>query len=234
MAKQSQPFRIENPNVGSFGTVQTEESALWFVNSPDVEHAILGRLAQYQKKLGVTLYGFVFSGSHYHPLAKFPNSNRAAFYRDLNARAAEAVKRYNEDVPEGALFYRRYSEQALPIDKDIEESFFYCALQPVAAGLCKRISDYPGYNSFSDAINGVKRKFKVIDWAGYNAAKRHNKKIKRSDFTTEYVLEYARLPGYEGMSQKEYRKMMLEKLEERRAKLVRKTLEENPKHYYMT
>ena len=104
----------------------------------------------------------------------------------------------------------------------------------MALGLCQRLSDYPGYNSFSDAIRGVKRKYKVIDWAGYNAAKRHNKKVKRSDFTTHYTLEYARLPGYESKTQKEYEKMMLEKLEERRVKLVKQKLQEKPNHRYFT
>ena len=69
--KQSQPLRIEHPDMGSFGTVRTIESRLWFVNSPDVEYEILARLAQYTKKFGVKLYSFVFSGSHFHPLEKF-------------------------------------------------------------------------------------------------------------------------------------------------------------------
>jgi hypothetical protein len=232
--KQSQPLRIEHPDMGSFGTVRTIESRLWFVNSPDVEYEILARLAQYTKKFGVKLYSFVFSGSHFHPLAKFPNCNRAGFYRDLDARAAEIVKSHHEGVPEGPLFARRYSEQAVPENEDMEEQFFYCALQPVQAGLCKRISDYPGYNSFSDAINGVKRKYKIVDWGRYNGAKRYNKKIRIEDYTTEHTLEYERLPGYEHLSQKEYRDQMLRKLELRQAALVKSQMAKNPNHYYQS
>ena len=91
---QSQPLRIENPHFGSFGTCRTIQSRLWFINNPRLEDRCLGYLAKYRQKYGAKLYGFVFSGSHFHALMQFPDSNRASFYRDLNARAAEAVRRH--------------------------------------------------------------------------------------------------------------------------------------------
>ena len=220
MAKQSQPLRIENPRVGSFGTARTINSVLWFVNNRPLEERILGYLARYQEKHQVPLYAFVFQGNHYHVNALFPNSNRAAFYRDFNARSAEAVRALVPEFPGGPLFERRYSEQALPRQEDIEESFFYCALQPVHAGLVKDSLEYPGYNSFFDAISGIERTYKIIDWARYNDKKRFNKKLSIKDFTHEYRFKYQRLPGYEHLSQREYKKLMLGKYEERRKKIV--------------
>jgi hypothetical protein len=219
--KQSQPLRVENPDYASFGTARTINSALWFVNNEPLEERILGYLGKYQAKYGVKLYSFVFFGSHFHPFAYFPECNRAPFYRDLNARCAEAVRALVPQFPGGHLFERRYAEQAVPLEQgDMEDELMYCALQAVKNGLCEKISDYPGYNSFHDAICGIKRKVKVVDWAKFNARKRDNPKLALKDFTIEYTLEYSRLPGYEHLSQKEYKNLMLKKLEERRVKLV--------------
>ena len=89
-------------------------------------------------------------------------------------------------------------------------------------GTVERISDYPGYNCFRDAICGTRRKFKVVNWRAYHERKRWNPQVSIRDFTQECVLEYARLPGYESLSQSEYKKVMLEKLEARRQALLKK------------
>ena len=231
--KQSQPLRVETPLYASFGTARTINSALWFVNNIALEERILGYLAKYADKYSVTLYAFVFSGSHFHPLLHFPHGQRAFFYRDLNARCAEAVRCLVPNFPGGPLFERRYSEQAVPRNtNDLEEYFFYCALQPVTSGLVERISDYPGYNSFHDAICGKKRKVQVINWAHYNARKRFNSALPIKDFIDEFTLEFARLPGYTHLTQHEYKNLMLKKLEEKRAAIVKSLKQEG--HRFMT
>lgn len=116
---------------------------------------------------------------------------------------------------------RRYSEQALPLAEDVEDRFFYCALQATESGLAEHPDDYPGYNSFHDAINGRKRVYRHTDWATYRSRKRFNKKLKPEDFTTEHFLDFKRLLGYEHLSQRDYKKLMLRKREERRLELVR-------------
>ena len=88
----------------------------------------------------------------------------------------------------------------MPEEADIENYFFYLALQPVQDGLVDRISDYPGYNCFNDAVSGIERSFKVVDWGRYNDTKRWDQDVKLEDFTTEVTLNYTRLPGYEDLS----------------------------------
>lgn len=217
---QSQPLRIENSDLWSFGTAKTQNAKLWFVNNNDLEEQALAYLAKYQEKYKVELYAKVFQGNHFHLISRFPNCNRAQFYRDYNARLAEGVRRYVDTFEGGSLFQRRYSEQALPAAEDLEDYFFYCALQPVLAGLCERIGDYPGYNSFDDAVSGRERKFKLVDWASFNEAKRNNKSPKIRDYTKTYTLKYTRLPGYEHYSQKEYKQLMYQKLEDRRCEII--------------
>ena len=190
------------------------------MNNDKLYQRILGYLAKYQEKYNVIIYAFVFMGNHFHLTAQFPDKNRAKFYRDFNARCAEAVRALVPEFPGGKLFYRRYAEQALILNEDIENQFFYCALQHVSAGLVERISEYPGYNSFSDATSGKERKYKVIDWTNYNARRRYSSKVKLKDFTKEYKLVFARVPGNDELSQKEYKKKMLFELEKRRAVIV--------------
>lgn len=216
----SQPLRIESPDKWSLATSRTIRSELLFVNNKRLEEHTLKFLARYRQRHGVKLYAFCIMGNHVHTVALFPKSNRAPFFRDLNARIAEGVRHTVDDFDSGPVFARRYAEQAIVAPPDLEDYLFYCALQPVAAGLCQKISEYPGYNSFNDAISGVERRYRYVNWEGYNAARKSTPGVNIKDFTTVHVLKYERLPGYEELSQKEYRELMLRKLEERRVAIV--------------
>jgi len=203
-----------------------------FANNQRLEQRALGYLAKYVQHYRLRMNAMVFSGSHYHLLNRFTEFNRAPFYRDLNARIAEAVKATVPSFQGGKIFERRYSEQAIPTDKDLIERFWYCTLQAVQAGLCRRISDYPGYNSFYDAIYGITRSFEVIDWSRYSQVKRYNPSVKPRDFATFYELTYERLPGYEHVSQKEYAKVMLAELAKRTKAIVAEL--EKKGHVFLT
>lgn len=214
--------RIESESYASFLTTRCVQSRLWFVNNPLLEEAILGYLAKFAARYAVILYAFSIEGNHTHGPAHFPQMNRGDFMRDLNSCIARAVPRYTPEHGGGRLWERRYSGEFLPGDEDIENQFFYTVLQPVQDGLVEKISLYPGYNCFHDAIYGITRKFKVMNWADYNAAVRRGKKVYMKDYVVTVELKYARLPGYEHLTQKDYAKMMLEKLEERRVAIVEK------------
>jgi REP element-mobilizing transposase RayT len=197
----------------SFVTIRTRNSELWFANNPKVEERGLGLLAKFADRYQVELYAFAFEGNHYHLLADFLHFNRSDFARDFNSGLADAVKRYTSNYTGGSLWARRYSAEIVPGKDDIERQFFYTALQPVQDGLVEKLSQYPFYNFFHDAICGIERKFKIVRWGAYNAARRYNKHVNIKDFTTVYTLKYKRLPGYEHLSQKEYKDLMLQKLE---------------------
>ena len=213
--------RIETSEMADFLTTRTRNSELWFVNNTPLEDAILGYAAKYSTVHEVRLYALAIEGSHIQAPAQFVKQNRAQFMRDFNSSVARAVPRYTEHYPGGRLWGRRYSNEFLPDADDVEEYFFYTVLQPVQDGLVEKISEYPGYNCFHDAIWGVKRKKKVINWGAYYDAKRWNKKVNIKDFIEEFTLEYERLPGYEELSQKEYAVLMQKKLEARRLEVVR-------------
>ncbi len=183
---------------------------------------MLGYAARFAHVHKVSLYALSVEGNHIQATALFPEGNRADFMRDFNSSTARAVARHTPQYPGGRLWGRRYSAELLPDHKDIEEQFFYTVLRPVQDGLVEKISDYPGYNCFHDAIWGIKRKYKVIFWAKYNGAKRHNPDAKIKDYTETVELRYERFPGYEHMTQKEYAIYMQQELERRRVEIVQK------------
>ncbi len=212
--------RIESREFSSFLTTRTRCSELWFVNNKSLENVILAYGAKYQARYEVELFALAIEGNHLQGAARFPNGNRADFMRDFNSSVARAVPRYVADYSGGRLWGRRYSAEFLPAPEDIEEYFFYTVLQPVQDGLVERISDYPGYNCFHDAVWGIARTFKIVRWGEYHAAKRHNSRVSSANFTESVTLRYNRLPGYEHLTQKAYAKLMQEKLEARRLKIV--------------
>lgn len=216
----SQPIRVECTDKAQLITCRTINSALWFVNNKKLEQMLLAYLAKYCEKYRVLLYAFAIVGNHYHMVARFPNGGRSEFFRDFNARIAQLVHYCVPNFLGGPLFERRFTPQILPLDKDVENYFIYCALQAVSSGLCKNITDYNEYNSFHDASCGITRKFKLVSYGKYNAAKRTNPKVSIKDFEKEYILRYARLPGYENVSRNQYKSILLKKTEARRQTLI--------------
>ena len=216
--------------MGSFATTRCRNSELWFANNPQLEQVILGYVAKYKLRYDMKLYAFAIEGNHIQFPARFPNCNRSSFMRDLNSSVARAVDRLVEEYPGGTLFQRRYSSEFMPADEDIENWFFYTVLQPVQDCLVERISDYPFYNCFHDAIYGITREYEVVNWQRYNAAKKRNPSARIRDFVEIVELKYDRVPGYEHLSQREYAKMMLEKLEKRRAQIVKENLEKGKRY----
>jgi hypothetical protein len=122
----------------------------------------------------------------------------------------------------GRFWARRYSQEFLPGKADIEEYFFYIALQPVQDGLVEKISDYPGYNCFRDAVEGRTREFRVINWGQYHKQKPFNPDLSIDDCSEIVTLQFTRLPGYEHLTQKQYARYMYSELERRRIAIVQK------------
>lgn len=217
---------FEHPHFVFFATIRTIASRLWLVNDPKLEHQIKAYVARYAEHYGVVLYAFIIMGNHYHLLARFPKGHKAAFFRDLNGMISRLTKSRVELFEGGKLWARRVRTQVVPNKEDIVDRFFYTAMNPIAAGLAQKLSDYTAYNSFSDAIRGKVRLFKVVEWQKYNARKRTNPGISIAAFTKIHKLEYARLPGFESMSQKEYIEYMNREAERRRVEIVTRRIAE--------
>ena len=212
--------RIETTLYSSFLTTRSRNSELWFINNKPLEHATLGYLAKFAARYEMRLYAFAIEGNHHQLPAMFPHGRRSDFMRDFNSCIARAVPRYCPSYTGGRFWERRFSLEFLASHADIENWFFYTVLQAVQDGLVEKISQYPGYNCFYDAVHGISRNYKVINWAKYNSDRRR-RFVNIRDYTEIVTLAYQRLPGYEHFTQKEYAQLMCKKLEERTQVIVK-------------
>jgi len=222
----AQDLSYEHESMCFFATIRTIGSRLWFINNPELDERIRAYLARYQEKYQVKIYAFVQMGNHYHLLARFPQRNKAAFFRSFNAIIAKLTASRVELFESGKLWARRVRVQAVPRDEDILKQFLYCALNPVAAGICRRLRDYKSYNSFSDAIYDRQRTYKIVNWQRYNNLKRKCPTLKPRDCETTHTLKFSRLPGFESLGKSQYVRRMLEAMEEKRGELVQRRLSE--------
>jgi hypothetical protein len=204
--KFSQPLRIDyEKGVASFVTRRARNSQLVFANNMQLEARVLGALGKYLSKYNSTIYAFCIFGSHDHNLISFQPGTKSNFFRDFGARTAEAVKKYIPSFGGGSVFERRTMEHAVPQDSNgFLESIMYICLQPIEAGLCKNLSDYPGYNCFNNLVTGKPLEVEFFNGSEYLKAKRRNKKADPAKFIERYTINFARIPGYEQMSQQEY------------------------------
>ena len=222
----AQDLSIEHPDFVFFSTIRTMNSRLWFVGTPELQDRIQAFLARYQEMYGVVIYGFIIMGNHYHLIAKFPLMNKAAFFKAFNSMIARLTNTAVEQFEGGKLWARPVRSQPIGDELDIKDRFFYAALNPVGAGLVRKLSEYKSYNSFNDAITGKKRKFKIFHREDYNNRKRSNSKLTHAECTSEHTLTYSRLPGYEQMSHADYVKVMSKELEVRRVFVVEQRLKD--------
>jgi len=209
-----------------FATIRTAGSRLWFIQNPKLEERILAYLARYQEMYTVKIYAFVIMGNHYHLVARFPLCNKAAFFKSFNAIISKLTASCVKTFEGGRLWARRVRVQAVPRDEDMLKQFFYCALNPIAAGLCRTLREYKSYNSFSDAVYDRRKTFKVVEWERFNNLKRKSPTLKPKDCEVTHTLTYSRLPGFERYRKSQYIHALHDRLEKERGKLINQRLGE--------
>ena len=220
--KQSQPLRIDYPEgTGSFITRRFRNSQLCYANNPKLEKRVLGSLGKYLHKYGIDIYAYTIFGSHDHPMLQFRPRTKSSFFRDFGARTAEAVKRYVPGFGTGSVMESRAREQAVTEDSESHlDRLMYTVMQPIQAGLCKNLSDYPGFNSWQYILSGKPLEVEFFKGSEYRRAKKKSPNVDPSKFTEKYQIIFKRLPGYEHMSQSEYRSMLLREYERRRLEII--------------
>lgn len=221
--KMSQPLRIDYPEgMGSFITRRFRNSQLAYANNHRLEHRVLGSLGKYLHKYEAKIYAFTIFGSHDHPMMQFKPMTKSKFFRDFGARTAEAVKMHVPGFGTGSVLESRTKEQA--VTEDIEshlDKLLYTILQPIEAGLCKNLSDYPGFNSLKHIITGKPLEVEFFNGSAYRRARRKNKNVDPSKFIEKYQINFSKIPGCEHMTDKEYGAFIQKKYEERRSKLIK-------------
>ncbi len=220
--KMSQPLRIEYPEgYSSFITRRFRNSQLAYANNKPLEARVLGALGKYIDKYKATIYAFTIYGSHDHPMMNFQPKTKSHFFRDLGARTGEAVKKHVPGIGTGSVFEKRTSEEAITPDTESHmDRLMYTILQPIAGGLCKNLSDYPSFNSLPYILSGKPLEVRFFNGDAYTRAKRRNKYVDPEKFNEKFEIRFAKIPGYEHLTQKEYRRVILKEYEKRRIAII--------------
>lgn len=220
--KMSQPLRIDYPpGMGSFVTRRIRNSQLVYANNKPLQDRVLGAMGKYIDKYQPKIYAFTFFGSHDHSLMCFEPKTKSKFFRDLGARTAEAVKRFVPEFGTGTVFERRTSEQAITSDTESHlDRLMYTILQPIAAGLCKDLDDYPGFNSYNYILSGEPLDVGFFNADKYNRARRKNKDVDPELYVEKFQIKFIRVPGCEKMTQQEYASFIQDEFEKRRKLII--------------
>ena len=96
----------------------------------------------------------------------------------------------------------------------------YVVLQPVTAGLCKHVSDYPGFNCFKYLLSGKPLTVGFVRGSDFSKARHNKQDADIRKFTDKHKIHFKRIPGYEHMSDAEYREFLMAEYERRRRKIV--------------
>ncbi|MBP9838709.1 MAG: transposase [Proteobacteria bacterium] len=211
---------IESEEYLWFITTRTLNQKLWFINNSKLEYCILAFLAKYSTLYKVELYAFCLMGNHYHLLARFPNKNRASFLRAFNSIIAKLVATHQKSYPGGKLWGRRAKVQAVPLTQCAVNTLLYSALNPTSTRLTENPKDYPGYNSFFDAINRNIKTFKILNKTAFYRRRQFDSKARKEDFIETYSLRFTTLPSYENASDEEYKQDLLKRYKERRIQII--------------
>ncbi|HMO16941.1 MAG TPA: hypothetical protein PJ989_02495 [Oligoflexia bacterium] len=207
--------------MSSFITRRFRNSQLCYANNKKLQKRVLGSLGKYLHKYGAEIYAYTMFGSHDHPMIEFAPKTKSSFFKDFGARTAEAVKKNVPSFGTGPVMESRPREQAITEDSESHlDRLMYTVMQPILAGLCKNLSDYPGFNSWQYIISGKPLHVEFFKGSEFRRAKRRNPNADPAKYTEQYQIIFKRLSGYEDMSQSEYRNMLLNEYERRRKEII--------------
>ncbi len=198
---------------------------------PDAECCaiILACLSRYVVAHKIDVYGFVFMSNHYHLLCGAPHLNLSAFLQDLNSSIARRINAHRNR--EGVFFGERYTTVDVLGDEKTLEKLLYILMNPCAAGLVTKPSDYPGVSSYQYQLRGEKVVGRWLELKRFNRHRKKNPNVRQEDYTTVYGFELKPLPQWVSLSFVA-RKKQLESLIIRRCKkLVEQRRSEGKKHY---
>jgi putative transposase len=116
----------------------------FFLNpSPTVNAIFLYVLAVAARRFGVLVHAFCVMSNHVHLVVTDPDARLPAFSQYLDSLVARAVNAYHG---RWEAFWAAGSYSAVPLDTaaDVVEKVAYVLANPVAAGLVRRGSEWPG------------------------------------------------------------------------------------------
>ena len=136
----TRPLRLEFPGALYHLTARGDRREDIFLDDTD-RQTFLDLLAKEIRQQRWRLYAYCLMSNHYHLLIETPEGNLVAGMRRLNGVYTQAFNRRHGRV--GHVLQGRY--KSILVDKDayLLELARYIVLNPVRAGMVKRVQDWP-------------------------------------------------------------------------------------------
>jgi putative transposase len=134
------PLRPDFPDAIHHVTARGVDQRAIFMDDAD-RHVFLRTLAAAAERFRWRRLAHCLMGNHYHLLLATPHSGLAAGMQHLNGVYAQEFNRRHRRS--GHLFQDRYGSRLVHTDQHLLAAARYIAMNPVAAGLCATLGDWP-------------------------------------------------------------------------------------------
>lgn len=132
---------------------------LIFIDDPDYLQFL--RLLRFvQRRYGWSCLGYCLMGNHFHLLIETPQANLSAGMQWLNSRYAEYFNARHRHT--GHLFERRFTDVVVRDDRHFVTLVRYIVSNPVRAGLCERVDQWP-WSSYAESTGAASPRNTVPD-----------------------------------------------------------------------
>jgi REP element-mobilizing transposase RayT len=104
-------------------------------------HDFTHQLFRVGRMFGWTIYTYCLLPNHYHVILEASRADLSKGMQRLNGRYAQ---RFNERYDrEGHVFQNRFSSYVIESEEHFERALAYVRANPVEAGLCDNVEDWP-------------------------------------------------------------------------------------------
>lgn len=98
-------------------------------------------LLRVEERFAWTLHAYCLLPNHYHLIVETARADLSTGMQQLNGRYAQRFNKRYDRV--GHVFQNRFSSYVIESEEHLEHALAYVGANPVEAGLCERIADWP-------------------------------------------------------------------------------------------
>jgi len=158
-------------------TSRTNSKEFWSIPMEECWELFLNELSRAHEKFNLEIHSFILMSNHYHLMARTPESNIDKVMHTINRNMACGI-----NVSSGRInhvFGAPYNWSIIDSQKYYFYAIKYLYQNPIKAGLCSRVEDYP--------FSSLKRKKLTFPVSPYEEYDVENLNIYFNDIENEQV-----------------------------------------------
>ena len=122
-------------------TARSNNKEWFYIPGPDAAKIFCEKLRNTSDKYGVLIHAFVLMNNHFHLILTSPHESLGEVMRHLMTEVSKHIQFVSKRI--NHVFGSRYKWSILDSAYGVAYVYKYVLRNPVRAGLCKSVSDYP-------------------------------------------------------------------------------------------